>query len=513
MIMNRIKVRRKEVFQGLLCAAILVCLATGIGWVFRLLQFPETNIVVVYILSVILTARFTNGYLWGILATVLSTCAFNIFFTHPYYTLSVDDPTYLITFAIMAITSIITSALTSKAKEMTAEAIRNGQESGALYYLTSHLADAESADQIAGITVETVRRIMECKAACLCFDEQGKPERTFIQQKNESEQVRRSVSDPDEIQHRIENLRTDYDAGEEFYDWPIYGSESVLGILRIPKERAEVLTDQQKKLLHSMIESTAMAMDRLRVIKERIRSREEATQERYRGNLLRAISHDLRTPLAGIMGTSEMIMDMTDKLDARYALADGIYKDADWLHALVENILSLTRLQDGRLTLHKEQEPVEEVIGAAVAAMEKRAPEREITVHIPDEILMVPMDARLIGQVLTNLLDNAVKHTQPEEEISVTVSEDSQQRLAIFTVADRGTGIAAQDLPNIFQMFYTTKGKGPDAKRGIGLGLAICESIVTAHGGTIRAQNQENGKGAVFTFTLPLEENTDDQTQ
>lgn len=444
---------------------------------------------------------------------MLSTCAFNIFFTHPYYTLSVDDPTYLITFAIMAITSIITSALTSKAKEMTAEAIRNGQESSALYYLTSHLADAESKDQIAGITVETVSRIMDCKAACLCADDQGKPERTFIQQKSESEQIRRCVPDPDEIQHRIENLRTDFDAGEEFYDWPIYGSESVLGVLRIPKERAEVLTDQQKKLLHSMIESTAMAMDRLRVIKERIRSREEATQKRYRGNLLRAISHDLRTPLAGIMGTSEMIMDMTDKSDARYALADGIYKDADWLHALVENILSLTRLQDGRLTLHKEQEPVEEVIGAAVAAMEKRAPEREIAVHIPDEILMVPMDARLIGQVLTNLLDNAVKHTQPEEEISVTASKDSEQKMAVFTVADRGTGISAQDLPNIFQMFYTTKGKGPDAKRGIGLGLAICESIVTAHGGTIRAQNQENGKGAVFTFTLPLEENTDDQTQ
>ena len=511
--MNRIKVRRKEVFQGLLCAAILVCLATGIGWMFRLLQFPETNIVVVYILSVILTARFTDGFIWGILATVLSTCAFNIFFTQPYYTMSVDDPTYLITFAIMAITSIITSALTSKAKEMTAEAIRNGQESGALYYLTSHLADAESADQIAGITVETVSHIMDCKAACLCFDEQGKPERTFIQQKTQAEQVRRSVSNPDELQHRMENLRTDYDAGEEFYDWPIYGSESALGVLRIPKERAEVLTDQQKKLLHSMIESTAMAMDRLRVMKERIRSREEANQERYRGNLLRAISHDLRTPLAGIMGTSEMIMDMTDKSDARYTLADGIYKDAGWLHALVENILSLTRLQDGHLTLHKEQEPVEEVIGAAVAAMEKRAPEREIAVHIPDEILMVPMDARLIGQVLTNLLDNAVKHTQPGEEISVTVSEDSEQKTAVFTVADRGTGISAQDLPNIFQMFYTTKGKGPDAKRGIGLGLAICESIVTAHGGTINARNQGSGKGAVFTFTLPLEENTNDQTQ
>lgn len=213
------------------------------------------------------------------------------------------------------------------------------------------------------------------------------------------------------------------------------------------------------------------------------------------------------------MGTSEMIMDMTDHTDTRYGLAEGIYRDADWLHALVENILSLTRLQDGRLMLHKEMEPVEEVVGVAVAAMEKRAPEREISVNIPDDILMVPMDARLIGQVLTNLMDNAVKHTKEGEEISVTVSKDTLHHMAVFTVADTGTGISKQDLPNIFQMFYTTKGKGPDARRGIGLGLAICESIVTAHGGTIRAQNQEHGKGAVFTFTLPLEEKTDDQTQ
>jgi two-component system sensor histidine kinase KdpD len=128
------------------------------------MSFPETNIVVVYIFSVILTARFTEGYFWGILATLLSNCAFKIFFTHPYYTLSVDDPSYFITFSIMAITSVITGALTSKAKKMTAEAMRNGQESGALYYLTSHLTDAESSDHIAQITEEIVSRIMECKA-------------------------------------------------------------------------------------------------------------------------------------------------------------------------------------------------------------------------------------------------------------------------------------------------------------------------------------------------------------
>ncbi|MGN1025216.1 MAG: DUF4118 domain-containing protein [Faecousia sp.] len=498
--------RKRNALQGLLWALILVGAATAIGALFRLWQFPETNIVVVYILSVVVTARCTNGYFWGILATILSTCAFNAFFTQPFYTLSVDDPTYLITFAIMAATSVITSALTSKAKKMTAEAVRNEQEASALYHLTSHLTDAESGEDIARITVQTISATMVCQAAFLCFDEQGQPERTFIQQKTESEQVRRSVSDPDGIRHRLESLRTDFDAGEEFYDWPIYGSESILGVLRIPITCAEGLTEQQMKLLHSMMESTALAMDRLRVMKERIRTREEAAQERYRGNLLRAISHDLRTPLAGIMGTSEMIMDMTDKTDARFGLAEGIYKDADWLHSLVENILSLTRLQDGRLALNKQPEAVEEVVGAAVLAISKRAPDREIEVQIPEDILMVPMDARLIGQVLVNLLDNAVKHTRPGEEISITAAENSPQKCAVFTVADRGTGISKEDLPHVFQMFYTTQGKGPDAKRGIGLGLSICESIVRAHGGSIHARNREDGKGAVFTFTLPLKE-------
>ena len=133
---------KSAALRGLLCAFVFAAAATGIGTLFRLWQFPETNIVVVYILSVVLTARCTDGYFWGILSTVLSTCAFNAFFTAPYFTLSVDDPTYFITFAIMAMTSVITSALTSKAKNMTMEAVRNEQEASALYHLTSHLTDA-----------------------------------------------------------------------------------------------------------------------------------------------------------------------------------------------------------------------------------------------------------------------------------------------------------------------------------------------------------------------------------
>lgn len=506
-----IKEKKGESRSYSLTVLIFITAATSICWLFRYLHFPETNIVVVYILSVLLTARFTKGYIYGIASTVIATCMFNYFFTAPYFTLSVDDPTYFITFGIMTVTSIITSALTSKVKQNALEAHEKEAEASALFQLTNHLTDAADIPDIAAITVKTISDILGCRAACLCFDESGLPEQSFIQQKNAGEQVRRHVDDRSALLHRMENLRIAYDVGAEFHDWPIYGRESILGLLRIPNETADGMSDAQMRLLRSMIESTALAMDRFRSAQERINSKEEITQERYRGNLLRAISHDLRTPLSGIMGTSEMLMGMTDKEDDRYALAEGIYQDAEWLHSLVENILGLTRLQDSRLVLNKEMEAVEEVIGVAVMAIGKRAPEREITVHIPDSVMLVPMDAKLIDQVLVNLLDNAVKHTQPEEEITITVNENKEEGAAVFTVTDRGTGISPVDLPHLFQMFYTTHEKEADAQRGVGLGLAICESIVKAHGGTISAQNRDNGPGAEFTFTLPLEVEKNDQ--
>lgn len=353
----------KWLYVILLC--LFVSTATVIGTIFRYMNFPETNVVVVYILSVVLIARFTNGYIWGILGTIAATCAYNIFFTEPYYTLHVNDPTYMITFTIMAITSIIISALTTKTNLMTQEAVKREQE--------------------------------------------------------------------------------------------------------------------------------------------KIISQAEAARERYRGNLLRAISHDLRTPLAGIMGTSEMLMRMTDQDDIRFNLAEGIYQDADWLHSLVENILSLTRIQDGRLPLNKEFEAAEEVVGAAIVTISKRAPEHEITVELPDELLLIPMDARLIQQVLVNLLDNAVKHTPPRREIRIQVAKDDAAQMARFCVSDQGSGISPEDLPNIFTMFYTKNNNRVDSHRGIGLGLTICESIVMAHGGRIMARNRGDGiSGAEFIFTLPL---------
>ncbi len=507
---QRIRTTQNFVFRAFLMTTFLLT-ASIMGYLFRFIGFPETNIVIIYLLAVLMTAWLTNGFIFGILASVIATFAFNYFFTEPYYTFTVNDPSYIITFIIMTITSLITSTLTSHVKQSALSAREKEAETKAVYNLTNYLTDANDIHDIAGITVKEISECFACKAAILCFDSNGLPALSFIQQITSEKQVRRKVEDTVEFKHRIEGLRTGYDVGEEFYDWPIYGRESILGIIRIPKERAQAMTESQIRLLHSMIESTAMAMDRFRSSEQRIKEREEATQERYRGTLLRAISHDLRTPLSGIMGTAEMLMDMTASNDPRYSLSENIYKDTNWLHSLVENILNLTRLQEGKLILNKQMEAVEEVIGSAVNRVSQRLPEHEITVSVPDELLFVPMDAKLIEQVLVNLLDNATKHTMAEGEICVSVRKDETTNSAVFVVKDNGTGIATEDLPHIFEMFHTSRTKRSDVKCGIGLGLSICDTIIKAHGGTIKAFNRSDCQGAEVIFTLPLEVKNNEQ--
>lgn len=498
----------QKAIEYVLVTIVCVIGATIIGYVFRMLDFPETNIVIIYIFSVVLTARFTEGFLYGVAASIVATGAFNYFFTVPYHTFSVKDPSYVVTFAVMALTAFVTSALTATVKRQAQEAGRREAEATALYHLTDRLAEAADVMDVAKIAVSSVSTVMDCNAACLCFDEDGMPEKKYIQQRNKTEQIYRSLSNGEGLKERMEKLQASYETGEEFCDFPIRGEESVLGVFRIPKERVQEMSKVQIRQLYSMLASTALAMGRLWNSRERIRAKEQVVQERYRGNLLRAISHDLRTPLSGIIGMSEMLMEMTEKEDVRYQMAEGIYKDAGWLHSLVENILSLTRIQAEGLELNRQPEAVDEVVEFAIAAIAKRMPDREIAVELPEEMLLVPMDAKLIGQVLVNLLDNALKHTKPENEIRVAIWKEPQKNQVLFSVADRGTGIAQDEMSQIFQMFYTTNRKGPDAQRGVGLGLTICESIVTAHGGRIIARNREDGSGAEFIFSLPMGEET-----
>lgn len=487
--------------KRILLMAVVFVIASALGLFFRYVDFPDTNIVVIYLLAVLIVAWLTRSFVFGFTASVFATFAYNYFFAEPYFTFSINDQSYITTFITMTITALVTSTITLRAQQSALLAQQKESETKSIYNLTNYLTDAKDIHDIAGIAISAISEGIPCEAACLCFDENGLPEHSFTQYLSKGKQIKREVEDFQEIKHRIDWLRTDYDIGDEFYDWPIFGRESTLGLIRIPIKDAQSMTDPQIRLLRAMIESIALAMDRFRSSEQRMKLREETVKERYRANLLRAISHDLRSPLSAIIGTSEMLMSLTETGDPRHKMMSEIRSEADWLRSLVENILGLTRLQDGKLALQKQPEAVEEIIGSAVRHVLRRSPDHKFTVSMPDEILIVLMDAKLIEQVFVNLLDNAVTHSESKNEIQIIVESD--KKLVKFTVRDSGKGIKQADLPHIFQTFYTTRTKHADAGYGIGLGLAICETIVKAHGGDIEARNRADRKGADFIFTLP----------
>ncbi|EXJ22665.1 Osmosensitive K+ channel histidine kinase KdpD [Alkalibacterium sp. AK22] len=498
-------VERKQWLRALMLMVFFLGSASVVGILFDLIGFPETNIVIIYLFSVILISRFTLGYAYGITASITATLLFNYLFTVPYYTLTVDNPSYFITFGVMVTTAVITSALTIRTNQNKQHAEEREKEAKALYSLTSRLTDAVDISQIISISIHIISEVLDCQAACVPFDHKGEPAPFFLQEVGANKQVKIELKEPQELKDQILNLRNGYDASsEDFHDWPIYGQDHILGVMRIPTENARALDHTHKRLLLSMIENTALAMERVYLAEERLKSREETTQERHRGNLLRGISHDLRTPLSGIMATSEMLKEMTDSEDSRYSMMEAINNDAIWLHSLVENVLSLTKLQDGRLILKKEKEALEEIIDEAVRQIKKRSPNQRITVSMPNELILIPMDSKLIMQVFINLLENAIKHNPSAAPVDIEVQKDSEAKEVTVSISDQGQGIDENDLENIFQPFYTSSSKHADAYNRTGLGLAICDSVIKAHGGQIEARNKKD-KGAELIFTLPLE--------
>lgn len=239
-------------------------------------------------------------------------------------------------------------------------------------------------------------------------------------------------------------------------------------------------------------------------IKNQEKLRLESEKEKMRANLLRAVSHDIRTPLTSIAGSASVILENQDALsqDKVMELVANIKEEAQWLVRMVENLLSITRMNAENAKIDKQEELAEEVISAAVSKFKKRFPGIETEVYVPDEILLVPMDATLIEQVLVNLLENSVIHGRTTSRIRIQVSK--QEEMAVFSVEDNGGGIEESVLPVIFDGNLVARGESSDNKRNMGIGLSVCKSIINAHRGNMRAENREEG-GARMIFTLPME--------
>ncbi|MDU4392238.1 MAG: ATP-binding protein, partial [Klebsiella michiganensis] len=274
----------------------------------------------------------------------------------------------------------------------------------------------------------------------------------------------------------------------------VYG---IIGIY-LYKDR---LDSVENKILLAILGDMSLALEKEKVIEDKNRANLKIKDEQFKTNLLRSISHDLRTPLTTICGDSDILLNNYKNLteSMKLELFQDIYDDSQWLLNLIENILSITRVEEGRMKLKIEPQIVEEVIDEALKHINRDKRKHNINVDIEDEYLMANMDVRLIIQVIINLVDNAIKYT--DEGSNILIKAFKKDENTIIQICDDGNGIRDNDKEKIFRKFYTSNDKISDNKRSIGLGLYLCKIIVEAHGGSIKVEDNKP-KGAIFTFNL-----------
>lgn len=480
------RLRVREVARQLGLTLGLNLLTTGISFLIRHWGFTEVNIVVMYILSVLVTSRFTKGYGYGIFASGLSILSFNFFFTEPLYNFKVDDTSYIFTFIIMFISAMFTSALTSKLLKSHALSMEREKQSHLLAKITGSLAKTSEISETAVVSAEWLSNFMDCDVTCFFMEEDGNMAQIRVSSKGQVSKVIPQVP----LEHR------DFFIAQS-YTIPVEVKGHVLCHFCFPKEAADMDKDR-KFLLYSILMQVTISMERVLLIRDKENARAEVELERFKSNLLRAISHDIRTPLTRIMGTSEMLLQGIDDPQWKEVI-QGIHEDADWLTRLVENILSFTRVHEGNLAIKIQLEAVDEVLSAVVDYMGKYFPKHQFRILIPDEVLFIPMNGKLMEQVLINLAGNAAEHSPEQSEIVLHVWPEGDK--IWFEMDDQGSGFVPQDLPRIFDLFFTSQESRPTTRHGLGLGLAICKAIVEFHGGEIMAGNRAEG-GAMVKFYL-----------
>ncbi len=487
----------------------LLAAATFISLVLKVPAIGNQNVVMVYILAVSVISRITSGYAHGIVASVISVLAYNFFFTEPYFTFNTIQPDYPITFGIMLLVALMMSAQTVRIKAQAKLAVAREHRTNVLYEINKKLLVTRGLENIIAMTNDYIVNIFGMSVIFYAVDPEQGSEGVFLQAIGEADASFMKMPDEKAVAHWVfvnqkrAGAGTDTLMGAGGFYMPVISQKKVLAVIGISCLKGKL--DHNTRLYLRMIASqVAMALERQHLSDEQRSILIETEKEKMRGNLLRAISHDLRTPLTGIWGASSAILENESSLDrdTRNKLIDNIRDDSQWLIRMVENLLSVTRIQEGSMRVAKTPEAAEEVVAEAVSRIRKRFASRSISVHVPNELLLVPMDSTLIAQVLINLLENAVKHSPDDALVEVCVKRN--ENFGIFEVVDHGTGIPDEDLPHIFESYVVGDKKDSDSMRGMGIGLSICMSIIKAHGGKMEAENQPSG-GAVFRFALPLE--------
>lgn len=489
---------------------IIIIIVTLLGIWFRNLGFGEANIIMVHILGVLATSLLTDNLVYTLLASLISVLSFNFFFTIPMHSFMAYDKGYPITFVIMFLTAFITGTLTKRVKEQARLSAIKAYRTEILLKSSQKLQRAKTRKEIINEISKQVFKLLDKTIIFYPIEdnELAKP----IVYKNSSTEDEQVYLNKDEEAVASWVFKNNKHAGATTTTLPgakclylaIRCEDNVLGVIGIYLDKSSI-DDFENNLLMAILNEGAMALEKEISISKKREVEIKANQEQLRANLLRSISHDLRTPLTSISGNAGVLLDSSDKLsnERKIEMYSDIYEDSMWLIDLVENLLSITRIENGNIQINKEVELINEIVLEAMHHISKDSADHIIQLDLSDDFIFVRIDARLIMQVIINIVNNAIKYTPKGSMIKIKTKKINQSLL--LEISDNGQGIPDDQKDKLFEMFYTYNNLNGDSRRGLGLGLALCKSIIEAHDGNIKIINN-SPKGSIFVISLPLEE-------
>ncbi len=489
---------------------LILLAATAIGFLFDRFNIIESNIVTVYLLGVLLTAMTTRRHLCSITASLLSVLLYSFLFTAPRFSFYAQATGYPVTFAVMLFASLVTGTLANRLSDHTKRSVQAAARTKVLFDTNQMLQKAADDDELLHLTAQQLLKLLGREMIVYPAADGTLGEGTLYQPDESSTcnafPTERDIAAWVLAHKRRAGATTDvYSDAEGLYLAIRSGGEAygVVGIHMGDKPLEPFVSS----VMLSILGECALAMENSRNAREKEQAAIRAKNEQLRADLLRAISHDLRTPLTSISGNAENLLanDACMDHETRRQIVSDICDDAHWLIQLVENLLSITRISEGRMQLHLSAQLVEEVVTEALRHISRTGSSHHITSAIQDDLMLANMDARLICQVLVNLVDNAVKYTPAGSHISVSACREGA--MVCIRVADDGPGIPDAAKDRVFDMFFTGENRVADCHRSLGLGLSLCRSIVEAHGGRISLTDNVP-HGAIFTFTIPASEVT-----
>jgi len=485
-----------------LFATLAVALALGVAELVNYLIGVENTDLVFLTAIVGIAVRF--GLLPSLFASVVSAFCYNFFFLPPIYTLTIADPHNIAAFALFTIVAVVVSHVAARGRLQAVTAQTRVRSVESLYSFSRKLAGAGTLDDVLWATAFQTAMMLSVRVVLLL------PESGVL--KIKSGYPPEDMLDDGDVaaakwsfeNNRVAGRGSDTLPGAKWLFLPMRTGRGAIGVIGIDSEKpGPWLTPDQRRLLDALSDQGALAIERVQLVEDMERVQRTAETERLRAALLTSISHDLKTPLASVIGSAGTLRDLGNKLtdDEKVELLSTVIEESERLNRFIANLLDMTRLESGAVTPNLALHDLSEIIGSTLQRANKILRNHSVRLDLASELPMVSLDAVLFEQVLFNLLDNASKYAAPNTTVSIRTWRD--QNSVILQVIDEGEGIAQAELEHIFDKFYRVQ-KTDQVRPGTGLGLAISRGFVEAMKGTIVAANRPDRRGAMFTITLPI---------